>query len=309
MNSASSSDVNFYRRFIPRAATLLAPLEKLTSSHGTHKKLKLPEDAVKAFIEVKEALVNATLLSHPKDGAALSLVVDASDHAADEGRWSPLAFFSSRFQPRRQFTVLTDHKLIVQAVQRGTGSHNPREVRQLGYITSFTSDVRHIKGAENAVADLLSRASVGSLSVVLDSANVQQLAGAQQTDPELSDVRRSSSLLLRRIKLHGTDVVLWCDTSHGKTRPTNPQPLRGKVFTTLHGLSHPSIRGSRRLVLQNYVWPGMNKDVARWTGSCQTCQRTKVHQHTKTLLEVFTVPDSRFDHVHLDIDGPLPTSR
>ncbi|KRX44428.1 Retrovirus-related Pol polyprotein from transposon 17.6, partial [Trichinella murrelli] len=73
----------------------------------------------------------------------------------------------------RQFTVLTDHKPIVQAVQRGTGSHNPREVRQLDYITSFTSDVRHIKGAQNTVADLLSRASVGSLSVVLDSANVK----------------------------------------------------------------------------------------------------------------------------------------
>ncbi|KRY16294.1 Transposon Ty3-G Gag-Pol polyprotein [Trichinella patagoniensis] len=73
--------VNFYRRFIPRAATLLAPLERLTSSHDLHKKLKLPEDAVKAFDEVKEALANATLLSHLQEGAALSLVVDASDHA------------------------------------------------------------------------------------------------------------------------------------------------------------------------------------------------------------------------------------
>ncbi|KRZ81326.1 Retrovirus-related Pol polyprotein from transposon opus [Trichinella sp. T8] len=156
--------VNFYRRFIQQAATLLAPLEKLTSSHDSHNKLKLPEDAVNAFDEVKEALANATLLSHPQEDSALSLVVDASDHAAalqqrHKGRWSPLAFFSRRFQPRemrysafgrelltiylaiqgRQFTVLTDHKPIVQAVQRGTGSHNPREVRQLDYITSFTS--------------------------------------------------------------------------------------------------------------------------------------------------------------------------
>ncbi|KRX57493.1 Retrovirus-related Pol polyprotein from transposon [Trichinella sp. T9] len=287
--------VNFYRRFIPRAATLLAPLERLTSSHDSHNKLKLPEDAVNAFDEVKEALANATLLSHPQEGAALSLVVDASDHAAalqqrHKGRWSPLAFFSRRFQPRemrysafgrellaiylairhfrhwlegRQFTVLTDHKPIVQAVQRGTGSHNPREVRQLDYITSFTSDVRHIKGTQNTVADLLSRASVGSLSVVLDSANLRQLADAQQADPELPAVRRYSSLRLRRVKLEGTDIVLWCDTAQSKTRPYVPQPLRRNVFTTLHGLSHPSIRGSRRLVKQSYVWPGMNKDTFR----------------------------------------------
>ncbi|KRX25652.1 Retrovirus-related Pol polyprotein from transposon opus [Trichinella nelsoni] len=88
--------VNFYRRFIPRAATLLAPLERLTCSHDSHKKLKLPEDTVKAFDEVKEALDNATLLSHPQEDAALSLVVDASDHATGaalqqrhKGRWSP----------------------------------------------------------------------------------------------------------------------------------------------------------------------------------------------------------------------------
>ncbi|KRY45214.1 Pro-Pol polyprotein [Trichinella britovi] len=53
----------------------------------------------------------------------------------------------------------------------------------------------------------------------------------------------------------------------------------------------------------------MNKDVARWTRSCLTCQRTKVHRHTKTPLEIFTVPDRRFDHVHVDIVGPLPPSR
>ncbi|KRY23942.1 Transposon Tf2-6 polyprotein [Trichinella patagoniensis] len=322
--------VNFYRRFIPRAATLLAPLEKLTSSHDSHNKLKLPEDAINAFDEVKEALANATLLSHPQEGAALSLVVDASDHAAGaalqqrhKGRWSPLAFFSRRFQPRemrysafgrelltiyqanqgRQFTVLTDHKPIVQAVQRGTGSHNPREVRQLDYITSFTSDVRHIKGTQNTVADLLSRASVGSLSVVLDLANVKQLADAQQADPELPVVRRYSSLRLRRVKLEGTDIVLWCDTAQNKTRPYVPQPLRRSLHHTAR------IRGSRRLVKQSYVWPGMNKDVARWTRSCLTCQRTKVHRHTKTPLEIFTVPDRRFDHVHVDIVGPLPPSR
>ncbi|XP_003367811.1 putative integrase core domain protein [Trichinella spiralis] len=199
----------------------------------------------------------------------------------------------------RQFTVLTDHKPIVQAVQRGTGSHNPREVRQLDYITSFTSDVRHIKGTQNTVADLLSRASVGSLSVVLDSVNLRQLADAQQADPELPAVRRYSSLRLRRVKLEGTDIVLWCDTAQSKTRPYVPQSLHHAA----------RIRGSRRLVKQSYVWPGMNKDVARWTRSCLTCQRTKVHRHTKTPLEIFTVPDRRFDHVHVDIVGPLPPSR
>ncbi|KRY08893.1 hypothetical protein T12_16534 [Trichinella patagoniensis] len=45
--------------------------------------IKLPKDAVKAFEEAKQAIVNATLLSHPRDDEALSLEVDASDFAAD----------------------------------------------------------------------------------------------------------------------------------------------------------------------------------------------------------------------------------
>ncbi|KRZ06520.1 Transposon Tf2-6 polyprotein, partial [Trichinella zimbabwensis] len=47
--------VNFHRRFIPRAATLLAPLERLISALGKNKRLKLTEDVVKAFEEVKQA--------------------------------------------------------------------------------------------------------------------------------------------------------------------------------------------------------------------------------------------------------------
>ncbi|KRZ06513.1 hypothetical protein T11_17994 [Trichinella zimbabwensis] len=60
---------------------------------------------------------------------------------------------------RTTFHALTYYKPIVQAMQRDTGNHNLREMRQFDYITFFTSDDRHINGAENAVADVLSRAT------------------------------------------------------------------------------------------------------------------------------------------------------
>ncbi|KHJ42497.1 integrase core domain protein [Trichuris suis] len=69
------------------------------------------------------------------------------------------------------------------------------------------------------------------------------------------------------------------------------------------------IRGSRRLVTQHYVWPYMNRDVAKWVRCCLLCQRTKVQRHTQTPPSTFTIPDRRFDHVHLDIVGPLPSAR
>ena len=48
------------------------------------------------------------------------------------------------------------------------------------------------------------------------------------------------------------------------------------------------------------------EDVRRWARSCLQCQRTKVHQHTVAPRGTFATPDARFDHVHIDLVGPLP---
>ena len=94
--------------------------------------------------------------------------------------------------------------------------------------------------------------------------------------------------------------------STGTPRPYVPEPIRRVVFDTLHSLAHPGVRATQRLVTARYVWPGINADVRKWARSCLQCQRTKVHQHTVTPLATFATPDARFDHVHLDLVGPLP---
>uniref|UniRef100_A0A5S6Q3K9 RNA-directed DNA polymerase n=1 Tax=Trichuris muris TaxID=70415 RepID=A0A5S6Q3K9_TRIMR len=335
--------INFYRRFIPKAATLLAPLERLVSSKSGNKALQLTSEAVSAFLKVKQVLAEAVLLSHPAENAPLSLVVDASDNAAGavlqqklEGHWNPLSFFSRRFQPRetkysafgrellaiylavrhfryllegRQFAILTDHKPLVQAIQRGSGTHNPREVRHLDYITSFTSDVRHIRGNKNLVADALSRVSISSVSLILDTAMLKSLAEAQVVDEELPDLKNSSKLRITKIDVPDVDITLWCDTANGRIRPYVPQSMRRQIFDALHALSHPSIRGTRRLISQHYIWPAMNREVGQWTRNCLPCQRCKVQRHTRAPPTIFEVPDKRFDHVHVDLVGPLPRSR
>ena len=47
------------------------------------------------------------------------------------------------------------------------------------------------------------------------------------------------------------------------------------------------------------------KDVARWTKSCEACQKAKVHKHTKAPLERLSAPTKRFSHIHVDLVGPL----
>ena len=45
-----------------------------------------------------------------------------------------------------------------------------------------------------------------------------------------------------------------------------------------------------------------------WARQCHACQLSKVQRHTSAPLSKFLPPDARFDHVHIDLVGPLPSS-
>ncbi|GFS86416.1 retrovirus-related Pol polyprotein from transposon 412 [Trichonephila clavipes] len=59
---------------------------------------------------------------------------------------------------------------------------------------------------------------------------------------------------------------------------------------------------------QRFVWPSISSDVAKWARHCLACQKSKIHRHTRSPLSSFQEPSQRFDHVHLDLIGPLPPS-
>uniref|UniRef100_A0A5S6QNU6 Integrase catalytic domain-containing protein n=1 Tax=Trichuris muris TaxID=70415 RepID=A0A5S6QNU6_TRIMR len=128
-------------------------------------------------------------------------------------------------------------------------------------------------------------------------------------DEELQQLKRNPAVRMERIDVPHMNISVWCDTAHGRIRPYVPGSMRREIFDALHSLSHPSIRGTKRLVSQHYIWPLMNRNVADWTRTCCACQRSKVQRHTKAPPTIFEIPDRRFDHVHLDIVGPLPPSR
>ena len=339
--------VNFYHRFLPQGAHILQPLNALLSAPKDRaKKLMWNDQALTAFNSIKEVLANATLLSHPKSDAPTCIMTDASDIAVGaalqqqiNGEWQPIAYFSKKLKPAetrystfdrellavylaikhfhhflegRQFYVLTDHKPLVHALTSYSDRQSPRQARHLDFISQFTTDIRHIRGADNAVADALSRieanALLNSTPPVID---FPAMAKAQQEDPQLTQLESSShsSLSLKAIPLVMTDSTILCDVSTGIPRPLVPTSWRRTVFDSLHALSHPGIRATQRLVTARYVWPGINIDVRRWARACLQCQRSKVQRHTITPFSTFATPDVRFDKVHIDIVGPLPPSK
>ena len=183
--------VNFYRRFLKGAAQVLRPLTDalVGQPKGDIAWTKEMEDA---FVESKKAMYAAVELAHPVEGADLCLAVDASgshvgavlQQASRAGGWRPLAFFSAKLDSAqkkysafdrellacylaikhfrwlvegRPFHILTDHKPLLGALARVSDGHSARQQRHLSFVSEFTTDIRHIPGLENKVADALSR--------------------------------------------------------------------------------------------------------------------------------------------------------
>ncbi len=98
--------------------------------------------------------------------------------------WQPLAFFCKKLEPAqmrysafdrelfacvagichfrymlegRPFTIYTDHKPLTFALGKVSEPWTAMQSRQLSYVAELTTDIRHIPGSENIVADTLSR--------------------------------------------------------------------------------------------------------------------------------------------------------
>ncbi|PIK54732.1 hypothetical protein BSL78_08378 [Apostichopus japonicus] len=138
--------------------------------------------------------------------------------------------------------------------------------------------------------------------------DLEQIATEQKNDSELLRLQSSSPERFKEVPLPSSAGTLICDTSKGHPRPFVPEKFRRLIFDKLHSMSHPGIRATQRLITDRFVWTGINTDVRHWAKTCLQCQRSKVHRHTIAPLGTFANPDARFDHVHIDLVGPLPPS-
>lgn len=331
--------INFYRRFLPHSASIQAPLNALLAGNvKANHPVNISGDTLLAFNKCKESLANAALLAHPDCQAALALTTDASDVAMGavlqqfkNNCWEPLAFFSRKLSSSQQkyspydrellaiyesikyfrhmlearhFVVYTDHKPLIYAFTERKANCSPRQYRHLDYISQFTTDIRHISGKDNVVADPLSRVEELQTPVDLDV-----LATSQVSDEELTRLMRDSSLRLKKLRIPGSHSELYCDVSTSSPRPFVTKPFRRQVFDSLHSFSHPGANTTAKLVSERFVWPGVRKDCREWTRQCLACQRAKVNRHVSSPLGTFDLPRTRFSFIHIDIIGALPFSQ
>jgi cleavage and polyadenylation specificity factor subunit 1 len=326
--------LNYYHRFLPGIAGKLAPLHEAARGRGTE--ISWSEDCQDAFKQAKMALAAAVLLRHPRADARTSITVDASETAMGAqleqrqgGQWVPIAFFSRKLSATERkysafdrellaaysavrhfrhflegapFTLFTDHKPLIYSFA-SDADRSPRQTRHLAFIAEFTTDIQHIKGKHNVVADALSRIHAISLPRI----DYQILAADQQASDEVAAYKSSSSgLIFESVAFQGNEVL--CDISTGKPRPVVPKEWTRHIFDLFHGLSHSGVRPTQRTLSARFVWHGMRSDIRRWCRECHACQSSKINRHVRAPLTPRELPDGRFLSLHVDIVGPLPVS-
>ena len=161
-----------------------------------------------------------------------------------------------------------------------------------------------MSGVSDIVADALSR--IESTETI----DYKRLAEAQMDDGELQAIleENTSALKLKKINFPDLEIEIYCGMSHDSIRPYIPTIFRCTVFNALHGLTHPGITATQKLVAKQFLWPSVNKDCRCWAKCCIPCQRPKVKQHIISPIGHFGSTGTRFEHIHLDIVRPLPSS-
>ena len=210
--------INYYRRFVAKAAQHLHPLFEALKGRPNKPKprlLKWTPHLQSSFDAIKEALAKATLLHHPRPGAELALTTDASKLAIGgvlEQRgprgWEPLSFYSAKLQPHQQlwppydrellaafksvrhfksmvegrnFILFTDHQSLVPSMTKKADPQTARQTYQLACVSEYTTDIRYVEGKSNVVADALSRPPEPQFI-----ATIQEPRNASPTEPRPS---------------------------------------------------------------------------------------------------------------------------
>src|SRR5204863_6490596 len=210
---------------------------------------------------------------------------------------------------------------------------NRRQARWLTELQEYHFTLHHIPGKSNSKADLLSRRH-GFDQVLDDNDHLVLLSPAHfrrlvlchmvsdqasydlTTIPFHARIHRAHHNLDKVVKraLERKETgwkVLEDGTCTFKDRVYVPvdKKLHEDIIREHHDsplAGHPGRYKTAELILRDYWWPQLQRDVRAYIEGCETCQRTKPHRTpTATPLHPFQPPSRPWDTITIDIIGPI----
>ena len=246
---------NVYRKHIPYYAETIKPIVDLTKGHpvakGRNVRIKWTTEAQEALEKLKETAGKHAILTYPDFSKEFLIVSDASDSSIGgailqqcEGSLKPISFYSKVLTPAQQrycvtdkealaifsildankswllgqqICILTDHKPLKFILT--SNSENPRLIRWRYLLQEFNPKLNYLPGAENSLADYLSRSAWAGPSNTIMPMQDRFIAATEDTClpigvPETfcPPTINVTSKTLRLFKDLKGPIVVLCDT-------------------------------------------------------------------------------------------------
>ncbi|KAJ3705864.1 hypothetical protein LUZ61_009569 [Rhynchospora tenuis] len=335
----------YYRRFVKGYGTIAKPLTDQLKKNA----FKGGPDAEKAFQLLKQAMSEAPVLAMPDFSKPFIVETDASDVGMGavlmQGR-NPTAYLSKslgiknrglstyekeflalltavqkwrHYLVGRPFVIRTDQiSLKYLLEQRVT---HVMQHKGLCKLLGLDYTIEYKKGADNKVADALSRLQLPESSI---EGEKNELAAVSELIPSWQEELKTSYINDQWIqqlkdKLEANDSQESDYTVHqgvikykGRICVGNGQNWREKLLKEVHDSTvggHSGILVTYQRLKSMFYWPKMKEEVHQYVRSCEVCQLNK-HEHIKSpsMLQPLTIPEEAWNSISMDFVCGLPKS-
>lgn len=333
--------VAFYHHCVPNFASIRQPLNHYLSKEkkNNSEKITLNQRELEAYHQLTRSLAEATTLAHPRIGELLVIHSDASDTAMGgtlsqmiDGEPQPLYFFSHLFDKSmstksiyhkeleaayqtikkvekyligEKVVLYTDNEALARSIAKPKDK-TPFEARRLNFISQYIDEVVHIPSERNPAADHLSRLECNQLRLE-PPIDYPKLFEEQQKEASAGDLKRDENRKIKRVTYNNKEYAAWFyELPNQKDLLIVPHSMVEHVISAYHNLCHPGQKATVRFVANKFFWPTLKVDCRRFVKYCERCQAAKKAKHQHIPISRIECPANRFEHLNIDLVGPLP---
>ncbi|SJL13523.1 uncharacterized protein ARMOST_16967 [Armillaria ostoyae] len=302
------SFTNFYCKFIKNYSKVVCALMQLTG------KTEWTWGAAQnqAFQQLKKQMAEDVILIIPNRTRRFRVEADASNGAIgamlsqeQEGRWRPVAFMSKALTATERNYEIYDKELLTIMLTLEDWRH---------YLMGTLEDVEIWTDHQNLQyfrkLQKLNRRQARWVTELAEYHFVLKHKPVKTAtrQKELWDKGIATSLEHEQ-GITKKDGILYYDNCVYVPRHL---ALHGDIITQSHNhitAGHPRVSKTRELILREYWWPKMKKDIEAYITGCETCQRTKTSNQAKSaLLHPNAIPTEPWTHISVDMITRLPDS-
>ena len=207
-----------------------------------------------------------------------------------------------------------DNKALADSI------NNPKDkpivqLRKLIFIAEHIDEMVHIPGKRNFAADYLSRLLEDDYPNRFDCnsmkleppINYHKLFAEQLTDPIISELEPSENFKRKNLNYQGINYSVWFyENLRVKDLIYVPESMVDEITGQSHNLVHPGQKATIRFIANRFYWPDLKMNVKNFVRNCARCQLAKKSKNQIVPISRIGTPLNRFEHLHLDLVGPLP---